>query len=183
MEREQADEVPRGAIGGEEFSNAVIRILTTSYTGPIESRELKRAASLAGAHARQSGFLTKRLRHYVWSTRSRVLARCKESFKTFDCVLLLLLIDITHDCTTLFAAMESLVSTGAPLSQKQLASKAEVINQVLSEAEIDLWKLRELALSDGGLVDGTYLLPCCFCLFLTGYSSNVGTIVSYTLVI
>lgn len=182
MEREQADEVPRGAIGGEEFSNAVIRILTTSYTGPIESRELKRAASLAGAYARQSGFPhetspTLRLEYPLACTR------CKESFKTFDCLLLLLLIDITHDCTTLFVAMESLVSTGAPLSQKQLASKAEEINQVLSEAEIDLWKLRELALSDGGLVDGTYLLPCCFCLFLTGYSSNVGTIVSYTLVI
>lgn len=44
------------------------------------------------------------------------------------------------------------------LSPKELASKAEEINQVLSEAEIDLWKLRELALSDGGLVDGTLLV-------------------------
>jgi hypothetical protein len=34
-------------------------------------------------------------------------------------------------------------------------SKAETILQLLtSEPHVDLWKLRELALSDGGLVNG-----------------------------
>ena len=32
--------------------------------------------------------------------------------------------------------------------------KAELIQQVLSEPKVDLWKLRELALSEGGLVNG-----------------------------
>lgn len=35
-------------------------------------------------------------------------------------------------------------------------SKAETIVQVLSEPHVDLWKLRELALSDGGLVNGAF---------------------------
>jgi hypothetical protein len=35
-------------------------------------------------------------------------------------------------------------------------SKAEQINLVLSEPDVDLWKLRELALTEGGLVNGTF---------------------------
>jgi len=37
----------------------------------------------------------------------------------------------------------------------QTIGKAELIQQVLSEPEVDLWKLRELALSEGGLVNDT----------------------------
>jgi hypothetical protein len=33
-------------------------------------------------------------------------------------------------------------------------AKAEEINLVLSEPDVNLWKLRELALTDGGLVNG-----------------------------
>lgn len=33
--------------------------------------------------------------------------------------------------------------------------KAKEIHAVLAEPEVDLWKLRELALSEGGLVNGT----------------------------
>jgi hypothetical protein len=32
--------------------------------------------------------------------------------------------------------------------------KAEEIGRILSEPEVDLWKLREFALSEGGLVNG-----------------------------
>ena len=35
-----------------------------------------------------------------------------------------------------------------------LSLKAEEINLVLSEPDVNLWKLRELALSEGGLVNG-----------------------------
>jgi hypothetical protein len=35
-----------------------------------------------------------------------------------------------------------------------LVEKAVEINLVLSEPEIDLWRLRELAISEGGLVNG-----------------------------
>ena len=38
------------------------------------------------------------------------------------------------------------------------AGKAIEISNVLSEPNVDLWKLRELALSEGGLVNGTFLL-------------------------
>ena len=34
--------------------------------------------------------------------------------------------------------------------------KAEEIRKALSEPTINLWKLRDLAISDGGLVNGTY---------------------------
>lgn len=34
-------------------------------------------------------------------------------------------------------------------------TKAEEINLVLSEPNVNLWKLRELALTEGGLVNGT----------------------------
>lgn len=42
---------------------------------------------------------------------------------------------------------------GAEIFQR----KAEEIIQVLSEPQVDLWKLRELALSDGGLVNGVFV--------------------------
>jgi hypothetical protein len=35
-----------------------------------------------------------------------------------------------------------------------MREKAEEINLVLLAPDVDLWKLRELALSDGGLVNG-----------------------------
>jgi hypothetical protein len=37
----------------------------------------------------------------------------------------------------------------------KLVSKAEEIHRVLNASTVDVWKLREFALSDGGLVDGT----------------------------
>ena len=43
--------------------------------------------------------------------------------------------------------------------------KAEEIGLVLSEADVDLWKLRELCLTEGGLVNGAFygvLSPFCF---------------------
>lgn len=39
-------------------------------------------------------------------------------------------------------------------SSERLASKTQEIRRVLSEPTVDLWRLRELALSDGGLVNG-----------------------------
>jgi hypothetical protein len=53
----------------------------------------------------------------------------------------------------------------APLSLtkwKNMQEKAEEINLVLLRPDVDLWKLRELALSEGGLVNGTY------CYIVTG---------------
>jgi hypothetical protein len=37
-----------------------------------------------------------------------------------------------------------------------LAAKKEEIGLVLSAPDVDLWKLRELCLTDGGLVDGKF---------------------------
>ena len=42
--------------------------------------------------------------------------------------------------------------------QARMRAKAEEINLVLLEPDVDLWKLRELALSDGGLVNGKYCI-------------------------
>ena len=39
-------------------------------------------------------------------------------------------------------------------SSERLAAKTQEIRRVLSEPTVDLWRLRELALSDGGLVNG-----------------------------
>ena len=39
----------------------------------------------------------------------------------------------------------------------ELVAKAEEIHRVLSAPSIDVWKLRELALTEGGLVDGACL--------------------------
>ena len=38
-----------------------------------------------------------------------------------------------------------------------LAAKKEEIGLVLSAPEVDLWKLRELCLTEGGLVEGKFL--------------------------
>eukprot|EP00585_Thalassiosira_rotula_P005893 CAMPEP_0196158034 /NCGR_PEP_ID=MMETSP0910-20130528/45114_1 /TAXON_ID=49265 /ORGANISM="Thalassiosira rotula, Strain GSO102" /LENGTH=139 /DNA_ID=CAMNT_0041422837 /DNA_START=108 /DNA_END=523 /DNA_ORIENTATION=- len=38
-------------------------------------------------------------------------------------------------------------------SSKRMTAKAEEIRRVLSEPTVDLWKLRELALTEGGLVN------------------------------
>ena len=38
----------------------------------------------------------------------------------------------------------------------QLSKKAKEISLVLSAPDIDLWKLRELALTEGGLVNGMF---------------------------
>ena len=46
-------------------------------------------------------------------------------------------------------------SSSSYLQQQQ--KKAEEINLLLLEPEVDLWKLRELALTDGGLVNGMYV--------------------------
>jgi hypothetical protein len=40
----------------------------------------------------------------------------------------------------------------------QLVDKAVEINLVLNEPDIDLWRLREFALTEGGLVNGTFQL-------------------------
>lgn len=40
------------------------------------------------------------------------------------------------------------------LTMAELKAKAEEIYLVLSEPDVDLWKLRELALTEGGLVNG-----------------------------
>jgi hypothetical protein len=49
-----------------------------------------------------------------------------------------------------------------------LEAKAEEINLVLSEPDVDLWKLRALALSEGGLVNGT-----CFIALLENRESSI----------
>ena len=47
------------------------------------------------------------------------------------------------------------------LLTKSLEKKAEEINLVLLQPQVDLWKLRGLALSEGGLVNGA----CFVCVF------------------
>jgi hypothetical protein len=48
--------------------------------------------------------------------------------------------------------------------------KAQEIEQILNEEEVDLWRLRELALSEGGLVNGTLYHAECHC--CVGYLSS-----------
>jgi hypothetical protein len=43
-------------------------------------------------------------------------------------------------------------------SSAMMSAKAEEIGRVLSEPMVDLWKLRELALTEGGLVNGKILV-------------------------
>ena len=40
-----------------------------------------------------------------------------------------------------------------------LEEKAKAIRTVLGEPEVDLWKLRSLAISEGGLVNGEFTRP------------------------
>ena len=42
-------------------------------------------------------------------------------------------------------------------SSATMSSKADEIGRVLSEPVVDLWKLRELALTEGGLVNGKFV--------------------------
>ena len=42
------------------------------------------------------------------------------------------------------------------VAMTDLKEKAEEIDQLLKESPVDLWKLRELALSEGGLVNGKH---------------------------
>lgn len=50
-----------------------------------------------------------------------------------------------------------------------LAAKKEEIGLVLSAPDVDLWKLRELCLTEGGLVDGNISLES-VALFLSFHS-------------
>lgn len=51
----------------------------------------------------------------------------------------------------------SIAQDSNAVSAAFLEAKAQEINLLLAEPEIDLWKLREYALSDGGLVNGMYV--------------------------
>ena len=44
-------------------------------------------------------------------------------------------------------------STGGGQITNTMSNKAEEIRRILSEPVVDLWKLRELALTEGGLVN------------------------------
>lgn len=44
----------------------------------------------------------------------------------------------------------------AEVTPGRFSDKAEEIDRILSTPDVDLWRLRELALSEGGLVNGTY---------------------------
>jgi hypothetical protein len=55
------------------------------------------------------------------------------------------------------------------VSIRTLQEKAEEINLVLLQPNVDLWKLRELALTEGGLVNGALpvnvvvvVVLCCY---------------------
>jgi hypothetical protein len=43
-------------------------------------------------------------------------------------------------------------------SSAMMSAKADEIGRVLSEPMVDLWKLRQLALTEGGLVNGKILV-------------------------
>ena len=45
--------------------------------------------------------------------------------------------------------------SGTNLNAAAADKKAEEINLILCEPDVDLWKLRELALTEGGLINGT----------------------------
>lgn len=49
---------------------------------------------------------------------------------------------------------------GSTHTKHEYAAKIAIIQQVLDEQDVDLWKLRGLALSEGGLVNGAFLVPC-----------------------
>jgi len=48
-----------------------------------------------------------------------------------------------------------LASSYSGKARAQMTDKAKEIEVVLEEENVDLWKLRGLALSEGGLVNGT----------------------------
>jgi hypothetical protein len=43
-----------------------------------------------------------------------------------------------------------------PSASAAMQTKAEEINLILLQPQVDLWRLRELALSEGGLVNGKF---------------------------
>lgn len=51
---------------------------------------------------------------------------------------------------------DTMRSGQGPSQFRDLQEKAEEINLVLLQPNVDLWKLRELALTEGGLVNGTF---------------------------
>ena len=64
-----------------------------------------------------------------------------------------------------FSAVSPSVAATNPSSK--LANKAEEIRHILSEPTVDLWRLRELAISEGGLVNGTFSVGSI--LFICGF--------------
>jgi hypothetical protein len=57
-------------------------------------------------------------------------------------------------------------------SIRTLQEKAEQINLVLLQPNVDLWKLREMALTEGGLVNGA-LHHCCRWCWRVGLASSI----------
>jgi len=53
------------------------------------------------------------------------------------------------------------VDAAATSGVNRRKEKLEEIKKVLSAPEVDLWKLREFALTEDGLLNGTSY--CCFC--------------------
>jgi hypothetical protein len=49
------------------------------------------------------------------------------------------------------------MTSGSSNSSGSAAEKAREIRHVLQQPLVDLWRLRELALSEGGLVNGTWM--------------------------
>jgi hypothetical protein len=69
---------------------------------------------------------------------------------------------VTTTPTTLATTATNSTTTTRPRSPRNsnsmyLQKKAEEIELLLSQPDIDLWKLRGLALTPGGLVNGTFL--------------------------
>lgn len=61
-----------------------------------------------------------------------------------------------HQLTTLLPPKSKLSIPKANQKHSYLQQKAQEIEFLLSQEEIDLWKLREFALTPGGLVNGGY---------------------------
>ena len=58
---------------------------------------------------------------------------------------------------------------GSAAGKNEYAAKIAKILQVLDEPNVDLWKLRGLALSEGGLVNGTLWVFKRWCFFLRAH--------------
>ena len=54
-----------------------------------------------------------------------------------------------------------------------LERKAEEIEAVLSQDDVDLWRLRELALTEGGLVNGAFCEEACICALLQLFCNHL----------